>query len=734
MASNHKPKTSDFSETFQQMASFVAIAKTRDINEILDRLVQQCFIIYPTSSFKVPGDFVKVVTDYFGIKLVEQDVAESLKRLKAKHILEELVGGHLTVALAVKQGLEARILEARDLEDEVRRAWLEQVLPKCPDVDVDKLWRALKVYLGKAFRRHGIQTVILLNPAANVAQEGLGGINATLDAVIKEDFPEAQRYFVRDAVASFFTTVRFDKKRAQYITQLADGAFHYFSLTVAPEVSRQLRLELNPLTLFLDTNFLFGILELHANSQVDVSKEMLEAVKQFKLPFKLRYHEATKREIQGTIAVFGGRLRQRKWPSHLSRAAIESVDMSGIEVRYHQVNAENPVDVGDFLAPYLHWEILLKDKGIDIYNVDSSERRLRARADLEAEYKDFLLKRNRTDKTVDVIQHDMAVLETVRSLRSNGKNTLQAGAILVTCDHVLFKFDLESSRASRKPCSVDLPSALWQIIRPFTVEDQEFDQAFAETFALPEFAIARGEAERAASRMLSILACYKNIPEATASKILANDYLLAQLQTKRTEEEGKELVESELIKENVTLSEEKASLIKKLESDEQRLQMAESEMHQKEEMLAQREKLLREKEEAIKTLEERERQESAKVKSAEILLAKEMAVKEEIRMQVGDISQQREDAEKRANFMSSVAGFSMAGLSAGGFYIAVHFILPWPWLLEHPNSYGLQAAFILMIVSGVLGFFIKSWRTWAWVVAFLGALITVIQLLGGPKG
>ena len=53
---NHcEVKGPNFSLAFQQMASFVAIAKTRNSTEVLDELVKQCFVILPEDPFTTPA-------------------------------------------------------------------------------------------------------------------------------------------------------------------------------------------------------------------------------------------------------------------------------------------------------------------------------------------------------------------------------------------------------------------------------------------------------------------------------------------------------------------------------------------------------------------------------------------------------------------------------------------------------------------------------------------------------
>ena len=70
-------------------------------------------------------------------------------------------------------------------------------------------------------------------------------------------------------------------------------------------MAAHLRADLRPLTLFLDTNFLFGILHLHVHPQVGVSNELVRAIPKHSLPFELCYHPRTLREIQSSVHYYG---------------------------------------------------------------------------------------------------------------------------------------------------------------------------------------------------------------------------------------------------------------------------------------------------------------------------------------------------------------------------------------------------------------------------------------------
>jgi hypothetical protein len=279
----------------------------------------------------------------------------------------------------------------------------------------------------------------------------------------------------------------------------------------------------------------------------------------------------------------------------------------------------------------------------------------------------------------------MTVLETVQSLRTNAKTTLDAGSLLVTCDYHLFRFDYEHSWKNDRHHSTVLPSLLWQILRPFVSDNDEFDKAFAETFALPEFSLGRGGAQRAAARMASILASYSDIPEETASKMLANDLLIAELQTKRTDAEFAETIESAVAAENAQLIEERAALAAQLESEkagreakQRELDAAAEQIRVREQSLEQKDQILREKEEAIQSLQAEKTSQVELAEKAAQRVIKEHQEKEEAKRRATELEQTALLAEQRAVRITKIASV-IIGLLAVGFP-----------LKDYPPSPGLR--------------------------------------------
>ena len=534
-----------------------------------------------------------------------------------------------------------------------------------------------------------------------------------------DELSTSDRNQIKIAVSGFLASAGEHGERSQYIAQLADGAFNYYSLAVPPEVVEKIRQQLPDLILLMDTNFLFGILGLHYNSQVEISHDIIRTVRERGLPFRLRYHEATQRELINTITGMGYNLRDRKWSRSLSRAAIHSGNLTGLELKYHSKNASQSLDVDELLRPYRHVDPLLKDKGMDIFRPD--EDRLKERSDLFHLYKKYLEKLGRTEKTDDVIQHDVTILDAVRHRRNQNQAAIEGGSLLLTCDYTLYRFDWETSREyGGQPCVV-LPNMLWQILRPILPADKNFEKSFASTFAIPEFRAIGSGSSRACSRILSILASWEDVPEETALKLLSSEILIDQLKITADDKEFEKQVKQAFIEQNATLLEEKSSLENQI----------------KEEKLKRENDLVREQQlkEKIHGLEhetkEKERSSEETVSELQSTLeATSGALAEEKKTSKGAMAE-KDFHEERSYKFSLIAGVFIGLFMGGAFLVAVR-LLPWAWLLAHPNKLPIQIAIIAMLILGPIGLFVPKWRKYCWGgTGIAGIAFVLLTLLGG---
>lgn len=700
-----------FSQAFEQMCNFIAIAKTGNPRETIRGLVILCLLEFPRDNFVDPVHFCNSIETLFGVVIPSGQIVEALHDLEKSEMISPQGNNTYRLNPTLIEPLRQKIEESKNLEGRVKSVWFEQLKITSPSLPEEAAWKTLRSYLARTFRRHGIQAAALLDPTIDTPPEHDVSLSSILRDAIRENLSREHHTEGERAVSDFLARVGTDMDRTRYVAQLADGAFNFYTLEVPAELADSLRANLNELTLFLDTNFLFGILDLHYNSQVDVSHDLLRAILKHKMPFKLRYHEATGKEMSNTIDHYGTLLRSRVWTSTLSRAASQTRNLSGIEQKFHERNAVRSIDAVEFLRPYEHFDQLLAEKNIKIFRPSKNEEQ--ARIDLYHEYQEFLTSHRRGDKSYETVMHDATVLEEARRLRSGSASTLEAGALIITCDYYLYRFDWESSRRNGHRACVLLPNIFWQILRPFVPVDQDFEKAFAETFALPEFRALGSGGGKACSKMLQILATYKDVPEQTAFKLLSNDLLLDRLKTTSDDKQFAAQVEVAFVDENRNLLEEKASLESQLKETRRQHETEAKSREQDREKYNREEARLKE---ALSTVQ----RELVSIRGAvdeHRGVAEEAARKAQeaeqsaraVRERAGQTEKQIVDAQHHAFRMSVAAGFSV-GLVAILVFELIVYGLPWGWLRDHPNTLPLQIGACMGFLLLSLAAFVSHWR------------------------
>jgi hypothetical protein len=701
---NHVPsKLGNFSLAFQQVCSMIAIGKTTTPDETLRELILQVMVLLPEEKFATEHQLAGLLNTLFGLQIAEHEVKYAIDGLTADISIRLSDAGSLVLQSNVQQELKSRIDYSYVLEEKVRAEWFEEIDKKYPRLPHPEIWKALRNYLAGAFLRHGIQAIALLDTSIELDHIYSKSLLELLRESVK-DFPREIQLDARNAISNFMATVGQYPDRATYIAQLADGAFSYFSLSSEPNAANRLRENLSSLNLFLDTNFLFGILDLAIGPQVAVSNELIRVIGEYKFPFYLKRHPRTEREILSSVNNHETDFSQRQWSKRISRAAMTSRFLTGMELRYHQAFIETGIDVESFFRPFHHADILLNEKSIERFGDVNNDQITERVATLINDYTEYLGPRAKK-KSYGMIAHDMTLLDFVRQLRSGAKSTLEAKALLITCDYNLYSFDWKTSKAQEAmPCTV-LPNLFWQILRPFISSDDNFSKAFAETFAIPEFRTINSGSAQACSKMISILSGYKNFPEETAVRMLSNDILIDQLRKAESDMVFQKFVEDGIVAENEQLVGENMLLNKKYEMEQA------------------------EKIEAIERLEKttvaaKENANELETEKSQRLKAEEVAKAEK---------NKRLEVEKKLNQTVSIGKAITLGVILIIVFETLVNLLPWTWLVAHDNSYGLQAAFDLLFLSISFLIFVTKWRKTVLIPLLISIGGIIIPLLGGPK-
>jgi hypothetical protein len=282
-----------------------------------------------------------------------------------------------------------------------------------------------------------------------------------------------------------------------------------------------------------------------------------------------------------------------------------------------------------------------------------------------------------------------------------------------------------------------LPNVLWQILRPYISGNADFDRSFAETFAVPEFRTIGSGAAKACSKMLGLLATYREFSEETAAKLLSNDLLIDRLRAVQLDTQFQKEVESAVAAENTILLEEMATLARQVESLRLDGAMAELKIEQVAEAaareLAEARAAMLAKQSELEVAADSRRQ--AEARSAEF--ASSLAEMEKAKTAAVAAAEREAGlrllANGRALRNAKLTSVLVALLVILAVEIAIHSVWKWGWLLRHPNSYGLQGCFSAFVACGIVGLWVVPWRKALWVTGGVGAVFVILQLLGGPS-
>jgi hypothetical protein len=705
----------NFNLAFEQMCNFAAIAKTRNADDTLKQLILQCFVVLPNEKFQNAKHLTDAIT-VFGLQLPEFQVQISLNHLIADGRLQQSADSNLALPNGIRTHLKQRIDEAKTLEERVKHRWLENISRRFPSLPPEQVWKGLQGYLARTFRCHGLQTAALLDNSIDIAPAYSESIFSILNESLHEIFSPAMRAPAREAILSFFVDLKNNLDQKTYIEQLEDGVFNYFSLMVDPEIATRMQKHLNRLTLFLDTNFLFNILDIDEhNYYLEISKEIVLNINKHKLPFRLRYHPATEREMREAIALHATELRKQE------------------STTFHR-NGATPLDAESFRKRYEHVEVLLKDKNVTVYR--SQLQRRDERAELLEKYRHFLATRGRIKANV-LIEHDMTVLDAVHQMRSKSTSTLEAEALFLTCDTLLYVFDWEMSKQlNRSACTV-LPDSFLQVIRPFISSNDDFDRFFEETFVIPEFRAMESKSHEARTKMLSYLMAYESLPVETATQLLSNDLLLEPLRPAEDEQFHQYLDSIVQEQKATTLLEEKVAVEKQLERELAEKEVLEKRLEQeiverqKEKDRAEKEKARAERAEQI--LRRKEKELTLPALYPEIgngqsqdEINRERQAREAAESRAKEDEIAKEKAERKAENYATITAITVGVILVGLFEFILNFVLKW----SHSHGTGLQLAFDALLILGVVGVFHPKWRYWCWGGGAFAILLLIIQLMG----
>ncbi|MEA5259800.1 hypothetical protein VB264_18530 [Arcicella aquatica] len=484
-------KQLDYKKVFSKLSHIKALSHDEKFDQIVQNLITHTLTNICEKNPKNEVDVENKIKEIYGISIRNSVITSNIdKLLDKKEIIRDRNSSEYFVTPEISIKLKKRLDDANNLENNVRLEWFQEIKKFINDISdegLEKLWDLLKLYLSNVFEQHGMQTLNFLNPNIRINEDDQKSLVVIVESILRENGNPFTKEILSSSINQFI--INANEIRASYISQLADATFTSFALTSDAETVNFLNKRYNKLDLFLDTNFIFGILDLHKNSEDASAREILEEVKKNRLPFKLTYHPETLAEFKRAFDARALYIRATKWTRESSRVAIIVDGLSPLEELFHKQNIENEIDPAIFLEKYDHVDLILKDLGLIEYipRKSTDNELVDIECDIEAYQKFYDEVKNRKPKSFSGFKHDVIALTEVRALNPKKTKFLESNAFFISSDFILAKFERTHYKRSWEINYVVSPSVFLQLIRPFIENDYSANKRFIDTFSIPEF-------------------------------------------------------------------------------------------------------------------------------------------------------------------------------------------------------------------------------------------------------
>ena len=277
----------DFGKIFNRLCHIVALKQDGKLTAAIESIVLTVFAFDTDFAPTTIAEIRDALAAYFGVQPSNREIQEATH----SHIASaKMLYQNSTYTLSPHTAAEyqQRVADANELEEQVKREWLSEIA----DLDFagsdnwqKSIWDCLNGYMAKAFFQHGAQTIELLDPNIPSSTDDTTSLQSYLNYARSRHCKNISERTLEQAVQRFFTSSSATK--TQFAVQLLDGTFTYFALTTDGAVAKYLTERIPPAKIFLDSNFIFGLLDLHDNPQNDVSKDL--SIVSSRMICRLRY-------------------------------------------------------------------------------------------------------------------------------------------------------------------------------------------------------------------------------------------------------------------------------------------------------------------------------------------------------------------------------------------------------------------------------------------------------------
>ena len=510
------------------------------------------YVLYKNGQFLTADEILKSITRTLSTTVGTERLACALQDLKNSALIVESTAGTFKITEQQRAIFKGELADAAQVTSEARSKFIDRITIASPNIDPEQCW--------DDFCQECLFPLIIDMGARTYEFVSDGTMPQELsfeDTAFFKSLAPKEREDVRTVILEYLAPD--DEVVREFILRTLNAVFFLEATGLQVETLEKLAASGSspkPLTLFLDTNLLFSVMDLHENpsnqsvySLFQVMNESTESI-----PCTLLVLPVTVAEFKRTLIANRESLKRIAPSPNLLAAAQASKRFSGLTLRYIEAcqAAGAIIAPEDYFNPYIfNPSTVMRSKGVQLLNVDMDS--YESRQDIVNGINhmwDSVEEYRRTDSRYRAIKHDMILWHFVHDQRPGYVESLsEAGSWLVTIDFRLLRYDREAHNSDTgKPICIH-PSVLVQMLRFWLPRSDAFEAAILESLRVPFiFRSFDAASEAVALRILEVLARYEvgDISPEAIQQLLVDDVLNLSLRKAENRDLETELVTERL--------------------------------------------------------------------------------------------------------------------------------------------------------------------------------------------
>jgi hypothetical protein len=490
------------------MANINKIIRVLDLSQsdaredTLDGIVK--YILYCKEDNTIEQKLIsKEIEKEFTIVVHEQDVIDSIERLLDNNLIEKTADNKLKLSsdenlrikeqsLQINEGRNARL---KVFEKNVENIALEKNYSIVED-EISELWEIFKTFIYDCYLTHG-------KNAIDSWTNGEIEYDESVKKLVSKYLKKAQNKKLGEILEKYIRIYPevIDSTILKYLQGLANKTEAFYSLGLSHDEYKSIYDDLKfDWVIFVDTNFIYSILDLTTNPEKQSAKFLLELGSEMGIKFK--YTTKTFQELNTRKKDFERYLDKDLLPTQI-KALLKSKKLDSFAENYYQKRLDDRENTAHPSETIMHSQNIMKEKNLLLYNSKFSELLKNHDHLLDQEsayntYTDFLddvrhekgfMRKGPKDPLQ--VEHDIFLREAILFLRGNEATSMSNAKFFgTTLDKILIKFDLNQLKRNNTGTIIPVffkPSILLKkLLKQAPLKTKEnYLRAFISTISTP---------------------------------------------------------------------------------------------------------------------------------------------------------------------------------------------------------------------------------------------------------